>query len=390
MNSSHDFEDIRPFYAHEAKDAIQIIKKDPLFFELANYIWPKISIEELNLKADKVTDNIHFQLEFMHEAIRTILSRSSTGLSCSGFENIKPNESYLFISNHRDIILDSAILQVLLVENGFLTSEICFGDNLIENDFISDFFKLNRMFTVQREGSNRELYEISQKLSAYIHHTLTDKKVSVWIAQRNGRTKDGNDITQTGLVKMLNMNGKNNFIQNMKELKIVPVSISYEYEPCDVLKVNELNSTTQNGKYEKAPGEDLKSIVTGIQQAKGKIHLSVGKPIISDLEKIDSNINENEQIKLVASTIDEQIYSNYQLWPNNYIAYDLLCEVNQFKEKYSEQEKNNFIDYLKKQAACIKENDNTLINLFLQMYANPVVNFLQMKDNLKVSHIELK
>jgi hypothetical protein len=280
MSQNYNFEDIRPYYDHEAREAMQKIKEDPLFMQLVNYIWPGMTKEEAFVKADKVNDNMSFQLEFMHQAIRVIVARSSTGLTCNGFDNLDPNSAYLYIANHRDILLDSAILQILLVEHGFKTSEITFGNNLMMGGFINDFGKLNRMFTVLREGNSRELYEISQKLSAYIRHTIVDKNVSVWIAQRNGRTKDGNDLTQTGLLKMLNLSGKKSFGENIKELKIVPLSISYEYEPCDDLKVQELYLSSLHSKYVKAPGEDLNSILTGIRQPKGRIHMEVGKPLI--------------------------------------------------------------------------------------------------------------
>ena len=187
MVIEQNFEDIRPYYDHETFDVLQKMIKDPLFMKLANHLWPTMTYEEVVKKAAKVNTAMGFQLEFMHPAIRTIVSRSSTGLTCSGFEKLDRNTAYLFVANHRDILLDSAILQILLVENGFQTSEITFGNNLMEAGFITDFGRINRMFTVQREGTSRELYDISKRLSSYIRHTITDKKVSVWIAQRNGQ-----------------------------------------------------------------------------------------------------------------------------------------------------------------------------------------------------------
>ena len=388
MESTYNFDDIRPFYDNEAFDAMQKIKKDPLFLQLVNYIWPTMTKEEAFAKAEKVNDNMSFQLEFMHQAIRVIVERSSDRLTSSGFENLDPNDSYLFIANHRDILLDSAILQILLVEHGFKTSEITFGNNLMEQGFITDFGRLNRMFTVLREGTSRELYEISQKLSAYIRHTIVDKKVSVWIAQRNGRTKDGNDLTQTGLIKMLNMSGKENFSENFKQLKIVPLSISYEYEPCDVLKAQELYLSSLHTKYVKAPGEDLTSIITGIKQPKGRIHMAVGKPITTDLNKLEGT-NENEKIKQLVNLIDEQLYTDYKLWPTNFIAYDILNESAAFKSNYSEQEKKKFIDYVRDQVKKITDDELNLYNTLISMYAYPVKNYLKTKSNIKVSHFEL-
>lgn len=372
MNEIYNFDDIRPYYDHEAREVMQRLKHDPLFMQLVKHIWPSMTQEEAFAKADKVNDNMAFQLEFMHQAIRVIVERSSTGLSCSGFENVDPNQAYLYIANHRDILLDSAILQILLVEHGFKTSEITFGNNLMQGNFITDFGKLNRMFTVLREGNNRELYEISQKLSAYIRHTISDKNVSVWIAQRNGRTKDGNDLTQSGLIKMLNMSGGKNFSESIKQLKIVPLCISYEYEPCDDLKVQELYLSSLHSKYIKAPGEDLTSIITGIIQPKGRIHMSVGKPIDTELQEMENISNENEKIKQLVNIIDEQLFTNYKLWPINYIANDIANESNEFGYYYTEAEKESFINYIKQKTSKLKGDEQSLFNLFINMYANPV------------------
>lgn len=374
MSQTYNFDDIRPYYDHEAYEAMRKLKKDPLFMQLVSYIWPGMTEEEAFAKAEKVHDNMSFQLEFMHQAIRVIVSRSSTGLTCSGFENVDPNQAYLYIANHRDILLDSAILQILLVEHGFKTSEITFGNNLMQGGFITDFGKLNRMFTVLREGNSRELYEISQKLSAYIRHTVAEKNVSVWIAQRNGRTKDGNDLTQTGLIKMLNLSGKKSFGESIKQLKIVPLSISYEYEPCDDLKVQELYLSSLHSKYVKAPGEDLNSIITGIKQPKGRIHMAIGKPILSEADELEKIPNENERIKQLVNMIDEQLYNNYMLWPVNYIAADISANSNEYANNYSPAEKENFIQYIKQKISKLKGDEQTLFNMFINMYSYPVKN----------------
>jgi hypothetical protein len=373
MSQNFNFDDIRPFYDQEAHNAMMRLRKDPLFMQLVNYIWPGMTQEEAFAKTEKVTDNMSFQLEFMHKAIRVIVERSSDGLTSSGFDNVDPSKAYLYIANHRDILLDSAILQILLVEHGFKTSEITFGNNLMQGDFITDFGKLNRMFTVLREGNNRELYEISQKLSSYIRHTIVEKNVSVWIAQRNGRTKDGYDLTQTGLLKMLNLSSAKSFSESMKELHIVPLSVSYEYEPCDDLKVQELYLSSLHSKYVKAPGEDINSIVTGIKQHKGRIHMAVGTPIISELDEIERTYsNENEKIKQLVNLIDEQLYNNYKLWPINYIANDIANNSNSYSSEYTNEEKANFIDYINKKITKLKGDQQSLFNLFINMYSNPV------------------
>jgi len=381
VKNEFDFEDIRAFYDDEVQDVTKKIILDPLFMVLINYLWKDMTFEEVKAKAEKVHGNIDFQKEFMHGAIRRVIEMSSSGLTSSGFENLDPKKAYLFVGNHRDILLDAAILQVLLVENGLPTSEISFGSNLKEGKFVSDFGKLNRMFTIQREGTSKELYKISQKLSAYVRHTLTDKIVSVWIAQRNGRTKDGNDATQSGLLKMLNISGKKNFSENFAQLTIVPVTISYEYEPCDHFKVQELYLSGLHTKYNKAQGEDLNSIITGIKQFKGKIHMSVGAPIEEkEYQYIDKIINENDKIKALTSMIDKRIHHDYKLNPVNHIACDILHDTDLFESFYSPKEKNNFITYMEEKIFSIEGEKDTLRAIFLKMYAQPAINKVHLNE----------
>lgn len=382
MAEAYNFDDIRPYYDHEVQPVLQRLSKDPLFMQLVNYFWPQMTVEQAMEKVQRVNRNMDFQIEFMDQAIRAIVATTSKGLTASGFENIDPSQRYLFIANHRDILLDSAILQVLLFQYGHETSEITFGNNLMEQGFITDFGRINRMFTVQREGTARELYDISKKLSAYIRHTIIDKKVSVWIAQRNGRTKDGNDQTQTGLLKMLNISGNGNFAESFKQLKIVPLTISYEYEPCDALKVQELHLSSLHTKYKKAPGEDLNSIITGIKQPKGRIHMTVGKPIEEELDEINKLENENDKIKQLTALIDNQIYSDYKLWPVNYIAMDMLEGGNDFSKQYTPAEKDQFIAYIQQHVAKLNGEKEPLTNWFLKIYAAPVKNRLSVSVNV--------
>jgi len=370
-----NFDDIRPCYDHEVEAMLAKLVRDPLFMKLVNHLWPEMTFEEVLAKCENVRSGMDFQLAFMHDAIRKIIEMSSSGLSSSGFEQLDPKKSYLFVANHRDILLDAAILQVLLVEHGFATSEISFGSNLKEKGFITDFGKLNRMFTVMREGTNKELYEISRKLSAYVRHTIIDKNVSVWIAQRNGRTKDGSDFTQSGLLKMLNISGEKDFASNFEQLNIVPVSISYEYEPCDYLKTQELYLSNLHSKYVKSPGEDLNSIITGIQQFKGKIHMHLGPQVSrEELDTLNTFGNENDKIKAFATLIDQKIYQAFKCNPINYVAADLLENSTKRLTKYSSEEKQNFVKYMNDHIDKLKGERDALENLFLKIYATPVIN----------------
>jgi 1-acyl-sn-glycerol-3-phosphate acyltransferase len=372
-----NFETLRPYYDNESGDAMKRIAHYESYHKAMAYLWPEMSREEAIEKALDTKSPCEFQSGYMREAIWKIVNSTSTGLSWSGIEHLDKNKSYLYIANHRDILLDSAILQIILDKEDFETSEITFGSNLMEEGFITDFGRMNRMFAVKREGTVKELYDISRQLSAYIRHIILDKNVSVWIAQRNGRTKDGNDLTQTGLLKMLNLSGDKGFKKSFEELNIVPLTISFEYEPCDSLKVQESYLSLLHTKYVKAPGEDLNSILTGIKQPKGKIHLAFGKPIKNELEEIDNSKNENEKIKLLAASIDKQIHQGYKLNAVNYIAYDLLNQTTIFENNYTSSEKDNFLNYISSKTKDMTGEVEALKNLFLILYANPVINKLK-------------
>jgi hypothetical protein len=371
-----NFEALRPYYDSETEEVMKRIAVDPTYHKAMAYLWPGISEKEATEKALSTKSPYEFQTGYMRHAIWTIVNNTSKGLSYSGIEKLDRNKAYLFIANHRDILLDSAILQIILDKEEFETTEITFGSNLMEQGFITDFGKMNRMFMVKREGTVKELYDISRQLSAYLRHTVMDKNVSVWIAQRNGRTKDGNDTTQTGLLKMLNLSGGKDFKKSFSELNIVPLSISFEYEPCDALKVQELYLSSLHSKYIKAPGEDLNSILTGIQQPKGRIHMSFGKSIKEELDEIDLAPNENEKIRLLTLAIDKHIHHDYKLYAVNHIAYDMLHDTDVFEETYTEEEKKQFVAYIDSHVAKLKGEPEALKQLFLRLYANPVINKL--------------
>ncbi|AWV99178.1 1-acyl-sn-glycerol-3-phosphate acyltransferase [Arcticibacterium luteifluviistationis] len=376
-----DLKEMSPYTDKDVSSVLPKILNDPLFAMISKYLWPETPLDVQIAKSKHIDTVLGFQKEFMHSAIRTITDRSSDGLTYTGTENLDPDESYLFIANHRDILLDSAILQTILVENGFDTTEITFGNNLMKEGFITQLGKLNRMFTVEREGTARELYQISQRLSAYIRNSLEKKKASVWIAQRAGRTKDGDDLTQTGLLKMLNISGTGTFEEKMAQLKIVPLSISYEYEPCVDLKVQETYLSSLHAKYIKAPDEDLMSIASGVMENKGKIHLAFGKQILME-DLIFETTKENEKIKLLAKQIDRQIYNNYQLCPVHYIAYDTLMGKETYKNEYSEAQKNDFMTYAEEKITTLEGDKDSLKSIFYALYANPLINQLKIKNGL--------
>lgn len=374
MEHNTEFEDIRPYYDEEVNAALKRIVSEPEFAVLTDYLFPDTPKENIISTISNIHTAAEFQKQFMHPAVRAIINKSASGLTSSGFDNIKHGNAYVFISNHRDIVLDSAILQILLVEHGFETTEITFGSNLMLSPFIVDLEKVNRMVMTSRNGTKREMLANFKRLSSYIRHTITDKKTSIWIAHRNGRTKDGNDKTQEELLKMFNMSGNGDFTNSFDELNITPVSISYEYEPCDVLKIQELCSS-MNSSYNKNPGEDLKSIITGITTPKGRIHLSVGVPIKDELIGLNNLADNKDKIKKLALLIDNQIYDRYKLWPSNYIAADLLSDESEYFDFYTPEEKEIFCSFVTDRLKNLNGNSKLFKQMFLKLYANPVYNF---------------
>ncbi len=379
MIGVEEFEDIRPYNDNEINQALRRIISDPSFDAILEFFFPDEDKNKIRESLAGTYTAHDFQLNFMYPLVYSIVKKTSKGLTSDGFGQLTPGTPYLFVANHRDIVLDSAILQVLLLDNHHNTSEITFGSNLMINQFVIDLGKVNRMFKVVRGCNKVELIRNSQILSAYIRHTITVKKNLVWIAQRPGRTKDGNDKTESGLLKMLNMSSQRNFTDSFRELNIVPLVISYEYEPCCSFKVKELLESSLHGPYQKKPGEDLKSIITGLTQQKGRIHMSVGKPINNLAEMPDEKDTLNNKINRLAGMIDDEIYSHYRLWPNNYIACDLLNKSEKYRSFYSSSEKQEFLKYMEDETGMIEGDKKTIGDLFLRIYANPLVNADRLK-----------
>lgn len=377
MSENIDFDNIRPYTEEEAQDAIRRITKQKEFQTILDYIFDKKEHQRLKEKAAQAKSIHEFQVEFMGPLVRTIQDKTTDGVSTSGFENLKKDDARLFIANHRDITLDSSILASQMVEHGLETCEITWGDNLMVSPFVVDFGKINRMITVFRGGKPRDKFEKSKQLSAYIHHAIVERKKSVWIAQSKGRTKDGNDMTDYGVLRMLTLYGDEPFLEKIKKLNITPVTISYEWEPCDALKLKELYIISLQKKYIKNKTEDLNSIISGVIDQKGHIHLSIGNSINNSLDSGLEKLSNKQLLETISHLIDLEIYKNYKLWPTNYYAYDQLNNSTKFKKYYSKEIAERFNDRKKKAIESIKNqiNDyNTAENIFLKIYANPLIN----------------
>ncbi len=368
---AEQFDDIRPYYDEEIPAAMQRIVSSDFFGLLCSYVYPGRTmqeVKELMLSFRTIED---FQLEVMRCVNEQVIARSTTSFSYNGLERLSPQKRYLFVSNHRDIVLDSCLLQYVLYKNGHPTTEITFGANLMSSPLIIDIGKSNRMFRVERGGNMKDFYMSSKHLSDYIRYVITRKNLGVWIAQRNGRTKDGKDVTDQGIVKMFCMSKPDDKIAALADLHIVPVTVSYEWEPCDILKALELY-VSRNTKYVKKPGEDLNSILTGIVQPKGNVHFTFGREVTqTDLRQFDSCTN-NEYHKQVAHLLDERINSGYQLYPNNYIAHDLLYGQKMFADKYTAGQQQAFLAYTEKLSEYDITEPDVLMDIFLGIYANPV------------------
>ena len=368
------FDDIRPYYEEEIPEAMRRIAKSNAFPLLATYVYPDEPVEQVRQRIAGYRTIHDFQMEAMRMVNQRIIAQSITEFSCSGIERLRPDESYLYVSNHRDIMLDSSLLQYYLVTQGFDTTEITFGVNLMMNQLLIDIGKSNKMFRVERPGGSiKEFYQASMHLSEYIRHTITEKHQSVWIAQRNGRTKDGVDATDQGIVKMFCMSEPKDKIKALGDLHIVPVSVSYEWETCDILKALELYQG-QFAKYVKKPGEDLNSILTGILQHKGRVHFELCEPITEEELALYDDLTSNEYHKAVAQLIDSRIRPAYRLYPNNYIAHDLRYGSTRFSGFYTQEERDAFVSRLGRLDRYDTCDLDQLRDIFLGIYANPVEN----------------
>jgi hypothetical protein len=382
MEKNAEYDDIRPYYDEEVVSVIERLVEDPQFKKVINNSFPNKDWKELESLLLSFTTKREFQHELISKLVFQVAGATSSSIECTGLEHINKDKTYTYISNHRDIILDASLLSSMLICKGYEAIEIAIGDNLLLQPWIEYVVKLNKSFIVKRGVSIRQMLEVSTHLSRYIHFAINEKKESVWIAQREGRAKDSNDRTQESLLKMLAMGGKNDFLTNIHELNITPVSFSYEYDPCDYLKATEFQQKRDNPEFKKSQADDLLSMETGLFGYKGNIHFQFGNSINPQLESVDAQMSKSELAATVGALIDKEIFLNYKFYPGNYIAYDRLWGKNQFAEKYTEKEIRIFDDYLSKQLdKIVLENKDIpfLTEKILEMYANPVKNQLSVK-----------
>ena len=377
-----EFDEIRPYMPHELPAVYEELIADPEFKAVMGYAFKDIPFENIAAMMRGASTNIEFQKAIVYPFVKGLLAKFSKGISltCDNKDNIS---NALCISNHRDIILDSAFLCILMIENIGNTVEIAIGDNLLIRPWIKKLVRLNRSFIVQRSASIREMLASSKRLSSYIHHAITERKQPVWIAQREGRAKDSNDTTQEGLIKMLSMYSGGDILDALKELNIAPTTISYEFDPCDYLKAKEFQQKRDNPEHKKSPMDDLVNMQTGLFGYKGAIHYHIADVINDKIDALDRAMNKNEKTAAVARIIDSILHSNYRFWPVNYYFYEQLTGDTQFADKYTAADKEQLEDYMAAQIAKVDlaDKDETFLRTkILEMYANPLINYLKTKE----------
>jgi hypothetical protein len=366
------FDDLRPYYDEEIPEAMNRIAGSEYFPMLASYAYPGREVEEVKRMIRTYSTISDFQLQTMKAVNEQVIARSIRRFTFEGIRELEKEETYLFVSNHRDIMLDSSLLQYALYRSGYRTTEITFGSNLMSSQLVIDIGKSNKMFKIVRGGNAKDFYRHSLHLSEYMRYTISDKRESIWIAQRNGRTKDGIDATDPGIVKLFYMGSPDEPVKALLNLRIVPVAIAYQWEPCDRRKALELYTLRRTGAYTKKPDEDLQSILAGILQPKGDVHIAVGSPLQeADLEPLRGCPN-NKFNKQVAALIDEQIRRNCRLSCNNYIAHDLRSQSEHYAAHYTPEEKEAFLTHFRQSLHPEVEDPALLSEIFLGIYANPV------------------
>lgn len=375
-----EFDEIRPYVPEELPAVYEELIADPEFQAAMGYVFKQIPFEQVAALMRSSKTNFDFQKALVYPFLQGLLAKFSKGISLT-FDNKESMRNALCLSNHRDIILDSAFLCLLMVEHIDNTVEIAIGDNLLIRPWIKKLVRVNRSFIVQRSASLREMLASSKRLSSYIHHTIVERRQPVWIAQREGRAKDSNDATQEGLLKMLSMYaGGGDIFDALKVLNIAPTTISYEFDPCDYLKAKEFQQKRDNPEHKKSPMDDLINMQTGLFGYKGAIHYHIADVINDKIDALDRTMPKNERTGAVARIIDNTIHRNYRLWPVNYYFYELLTGDTQYADRYTAADKEQLDGYLAAQIAKVdlaNKDEAFLRTKILEMYANPLKNYIK-------------
>lgn len=379
----YDFSDICPYEDSVFHEKMESLVQQPGFLHALSFCVPPDGVEAMKQELLSIDNKHDFQTLVMYPFLQMVAKNTTSGITLGGTRNYNSALNYTFISNHRDIVLDASFMNLAFLRQRIPTTEVAIGNNLLIYDWITDLVRLNKSFIVKRDTGMRQALEAAKKLSAYIHHTILHKHESVWIAQREGRAKDSSDHTQESLVKMLALGGQGTFMEKLKEINLMPLAISYEYDPNDYLKAREFLLKRRDPGYKKSQRDDLFSMETGLLQYKGKVHFQLTPRINARIDEIGEFKDNNKAAGYVCRIIDNAIHRSYEIFPINYIAYDRLNSTTRFKAKYTEEEMMEFNDYLNGQIAKIDlpglqpEEVEYLHRLLLTMYANPLINKLK-------------
>ena len=374
-----EFDEIRPYNDEELPQIFEELIADPAFQKAATDAIPNVPFELLAQKIRACKSKLDFQETFCYGILWKIAADHTDGLTLDHTALPDKSKAYTYVSNHRDIILDSGFLSILLIDQGMDTVEIAIGDNLLVYPWIKKLVRVNKSFIVQRALTMRQMLESSARMSRYMHYTTNEKKQSIWIAQREGRAKDSNDRTQDSVLKMLAMGGEGDLIDRLMEMNIAPLAISYEYDPCDFLKAQEFQLKRDIEGYKKTTQDDLISMQTGLFGYKGKVHFQTAPCINDKLEQLDRSLPKQELFSGISACIDRRIHGNYRIYSGNYVAYDWLNNTSEFADHYTSEEKQRFVTYIEQQLGKIKipnKDEDFLRGKLLLMYANPLVNYL--------------
>lgn len=382
-DQNQDFTDIAPYSDSEFHARMENLIKEPGFLHVINYTMPPQDVPSLIEELLKIDNTYDFQHQVMFPFLEMLAKTTTAGISLGGVKYMNPSTNYTFITNHRDIVLDASFLNLALLRRGFPTCEVAIGNNLLIFDWITDLVRLNKSFIVKRNTGLREGLLAAKKLSAYIHYCLLEKRESVWIAQREGRSKDSSDKTQESLLKMLALAGEGNFMDKLKEINLLPVSISYEFDPNDYLKAREFLLKKRNPDFKKTQRDDLFSMETGLLRFKGRVHFQMTPRINSKLDEIGVFEDNNKAAHHVGCLIDQAIHRSYQIFEINYVAFDILHDTSRFASKYTQEKKEETISYFNSQLDKVDLQDITpdereyMWQMMLTMYANPLKNKLK-------------
>lgn len=382
-SQEYNFSDISPYDDSEFHSKMEQLVKEPGFLHAVNYTMPKEDVPALISELLKIDNKYDFQHKVMYPFLEMLAKTTTSGISLGGIKYYNPALNYVFITNHRDIVLDASFLNLAFIRRGIPTSEVAIGNNLLIFDWITDLVRLNKSFIVKRNTGLREGLEAAKKLSAYIRYSILEKHESIWIAQREGRAKDSSDHTQESLIKMLAISGEGPFVEKLKEINLMPVSISYEYDPNDYLKAKEFLMHRRDPNFKKSQRDDLFSMETGLLQFKGKVHFQLTPRINTKLDQIGDFRDNNTAAKYVGAVIDNAIHRSYEIFPINYIAFDLLHDSNRFARKYTPEQKEEVEEYFNRQLNktdipdLTEEEREYMFEMMLVMYSNPLKNKLK-------------